>query len=55
MNATNEKLGNIAVPDVLIKKIKARAAKRGVSIRKFVTPALEALAAGKNEMTEVTR
>ncbi len=52
MNATNEKLGNIAVPDVVLKKIKAHAAKRGISIRKFVMPVLEELALRGGEKKE---
>ena len=38
-----EKLQNIAVPDDLLRKIKAKAALKGQKIREFVYPVLEAL------------
>lgn len=44
------KLQNIAVPDEVLRKIKARAAAKGVSIREFVGPFLQAIADGKTEV-----
>lgn len=38
-----KQLRNIAVPEPLHRQLKTQAARRGVSIRELVTPALEAL------------
>lgn len=47
MSEQNEKRGNISVPEVLLRKIKAQAAERGLTIREYVEPIFRALTEGK--------
>lgn len=50
--AERPKLQNIAVPDPLLRRLKARAAREGKSIRELVMPGLEELVKDEPELAE---